>query len=59
MNELLIPLLIVTFSHVCLAMVTTRLQERNHKLRNQNIAIRRRITVLEEDLKFFTEKLSR
>ena len=54
MNELLIPLLIVTISHIALMLIVTRLQNKNQQLRETNLKMRRRMHKLEDDLRFFT-----
>lgn len=59
MNSLLIPLIIVTVSHILIAYLCTKYQGQTHKLRVANIGLRRRLQELEEELRFFSQKLTK
>ena len=57
MNPLLIPLILITVSHIGLAFVINRLQNKNFVLRRSNINIRKRLIVLEDELRFYSQEL--
>jgi len=59
MNPLLIPMLIVAISHIGLAVVVTRLQDKNSGLRTSNVILRKRLEVLEDELRFFSGRLKK
>ena len=59
MNILLIPLIMITVSHVALAYMFRRLENTNTKLRTSNVTLRQRLQVLEEELRFFSKRLTK
>ena len=59
MNILLIPIILITASHIGLAIMFRRLENTNTKLRTSNVTLRQRLQILEDELRFFSKRLTK